>query len=162
MELDTSLRLHNWQLTGDSRANWCKKTRTESFVASVLVLFIAFAVRRALQPYLDDHIPTLTFMLGTFYIAWIYGFKWGLVQEITGFLVATYFFVKPYDSFAMPVTEDLYRLFFFFGVSLLVIILFEKVKRNQYEAELYAKAADEHYMQLVEADRQQRQMKFSD
>lgn len=162
MESNSSLRLHNWKITGDNRANWCKKTRMESLVASVLALLVAFSVRRAFQPYLDDQIPTLTFMLSTFYIAWNYGFKWGLVQEVVGFLTATYFFVKPYKTIVIPVTEDLYRLLFFFSVSFLVIALFEKVKRNQYEAELYAKAADEHYMHLVERDRQHRQMKISD
>lgn len=140
-------------LTKIERAQWCQRSNMDAAISSLLVLVVAFLVRYLLHPFLDDGIPTFTFLLATFFIAFRYGYKWALFELISGFLVATYFFVKPYNTFVLPVTEDLYRMFYFFTVALVVIFVFEKTNRDRYEAACHAKDADERYTELVKMDR---------
>lgn len=135
------------------RSRWCTRTAAEAAKASVIALVLAFIVRYAVHPWLDDGIPTFTFLLATFYIAWFYGYRWGILQLTTGFLVATYFFVKPYHTIIMPSVEDLYRLIYFFTVALTVVLIFEKIRRDRYEAEMAARLADERFTELVQMDR---------
>ena len=110
-------------------------------------------VRMALHPWLEDGIPTLTFIMATFFIAKRYGYKWGMFEAVMGFLTAFYFFVQPYNSFGMPAPGDLYRMLYFFSISLVTIYIFEKTNRDQYEAEIHAQQADERYSALVRMDR---------
>jgi K+-sensing histidine kinase KdpD len=135
------------------RSAWCKRPNAEAAVASTIALVVAFAIRYAVHPLLDDGIPTFTFLLATFYIAIRYGYRWALLELVMGFLVATYFFIKPYNSFMIPDLSDIYRMTYFFSVALVAIFVFEKINRDRYEAEMYAEQADQRFSELVRMDR---------
>ena len=135
------------------RKQWCQRSKGEAAKASLLALALAFLIRYLLHPFMDDGIPTFTFLLATFFISFRYGYKWALFELVSGFFVATYFFVKPYNSFVVPHAEDLYRMLYFFTVALVVIFVFEKTNRDRYEAACHAKEADERYTELVRMDR---------
>ena len=140
-------------LTHIERSQWCKRSRKEAAVASVMALFWAFIIRMALQSWLEDGIPTFTFLIATFYVAKRYGYGWGIFEVIMGFLTAVYFFVQPYNSFEMPEIDDLYRMVYFLSIALVTIYVFEKTNRDQYEAEVHAQSADERFTELVRMDR---------
>lgn len=125
----------------------------EAVTVSFFALAFAFIIRLALHSYLEDGIPTFTFLLATLFISWRYGYRWAIAQLVAGFVIATYFFVKPYHSFVMPVADDIYRMVYFFCVALTIVYVFEKIRRDQYEAEMYAREADEQFTQLVQMDR---------
>lgn len=138
------------------RVNWCKKSNCEAAIASLMALIVAFVVRWSFHPFLGSGIPTLTFMLATLWVALRYGYRWAIVELVGGFVVATYFFVEPYNSFAMPSTQDLFRMIYFFSIALLVICVFEKTNRDRYEAEKHAEEADALYRDLVALDQELR------
>lgn len=141
------------QLSDAERAKWCKYSNKEASIVSLLALLLAFCIRMAVQPFLEDNIPTFTFIFATFYIAWKFGYKWGIFELIAGFLVATYFFVKPYHSFVIPNIEDIFRLVYFFSVCLVTIYIFEKINRDRYESAYFADLADKRFTELVRRDR---------
>ncbi len=135
------------------RSRWCTRTTAEAAKASVIALVLAFIARYAVHPWLDDGIPTFTFLLATFYIAWFYGYRWGVLQLTVGFMTATYFFVKPYNTLIIPSVADFYRLIYFFSVGLTVVLVFEKIRRDRHEAEITALLADERFTELIQMDR---------
>ena len=141
------------RLTSVEKAQWCEKPRLEAFAGSLIALFLAFLARASLHAFMDDEVPTLTFLIATFYVAWNYGYKWALVDLCAGFLTATYFFVKPYYSLDLPQPGDLHRMIFFFSIGLLVVYEIEKTRREQFEAEFHAEESYKRYSELVELDK---------
>lgn len=146
----------------DERKNWCQRSTVESLVASVLAVALAFLIRFALHTYLDDGIPTFTFVIATIFIASRYGWRYGMLTLVTGFIIATYFFIKPYNTFDLPSEEDLYRMFYYFSVATLIVIVFEKNNRSEHESELLATKSDERYRAMVSLDKKLRDQIFID
>lgn len=149
-------------LTEIERSKWCQHPKSESAIACVLALALAFVIRLALHPYLDDGLPTLAFTIATIIVAYRYGYLWGMGTLIVGFVIATYFFIKPYNSFEMPSELDLYRMLYYFSITTLIVIVMEKTNRDKYESEMTADDADRRYREMIAADRAIREQHFTD
>lgn len=149
-------------LTEIERSKWCLHSKAESITACVLALSLAFIIRFGLHSYLDDGMPTLTFTIATIFVAYRYGYLWGMGTLIIGFVIATYFFVKPYNSFEMPCELDIYRMVYYFSITTLIVIVMEKINRDRYEAERSAEDADKRYREMIAADKAIREQRYTD
>lgn len=144
------------------RKNWSQHSKLESATASVCALALAFLIRSSLHTYLDDGLPTLAFTIATIFIGNRYGYRWAMGTLVIGFIIATYFFVKPYGSFDLPSDVDLYRMIYYFGITTLIVAVMESINREKYESELKAKESNERYREMVALDKQIREQRFID
>lgn len=129
----------------------------EPYVLALLGYFIALAIRYALQPILDDHLPMLFFGINCIFIAFLYGFWPSFSILCLSIPTAMFFFVKPYFSlFSELSDQDAFILIVYTSMVTVTAFLLEWVRREQYRAVLLARVSDSRYRLLVEADEDRR------
>lgn len=137
-----------------------KKTWRGNPLEGYLVAFVAFALafllRRQLHNYLDDALPTFFFTIATILVAARYGFWPAMLTLALSLPTSVFFFLKPYDEFAVPTLKDLLVVLYFTSVTILVAVLMEKSHRTQYNSELNARVSDSRYRLLVKMDQDMR------
>jgi len=125
----------------------------EGYLAAFIAFAMAFLVRRQLQGVLDDALPTFFFTIATILVAARYGLGPALLTMCLGLPTSLFFFVKPYDEFAMPTFNDTLTIFYFTSVTLLVSVVIEWAHRSKYNSELNARVADSRYRLMIQMDR---------
>ncbi|HEX8963058.1 MAG TPA: DUF4118 domain-containing protein [Rhodocyclaceae bacterium] len=128
----------------------------EPYVVGLLGMLAASAIRFALHPYLEDHLPLLFFAVNAVVIAFLYGFRPALASYLASLPVAFFFFVKPYAAFDGLVQRDIFMLIVYSTLVLAAAALLEWARREQYKATLLARVSDTRYRLLVEADEDRR------
>ena len=125
----------------------------EGYVMGFVAFSLAFLVRRQLQSVLDDALPTFFFTIATILVAARYGLGPALLTMCLSLPTSLFFFVKPYDEFAVPTFRDALTIFYFTSVTLLVSIVIEFSHRSKYNSELHARVADSRYRLMIQMDR---------
>ena len=125
----------------------------EGYFVGVVAFLLAFLIRRQLHSVLDDAIPTFFFTIATILVAARYGLGPALLTTALGLPTSLFFFVKPYDEFAVPVFRDILTIVYFTSVTILVSVVIEISHRSKYNSELNARVSDSRYRLLVQMDR---------
>lgn len=128
----------------------------EGYMMALVAFSLAFLLRRQLHPYLDDALPTFFFTIATILIAARYGFWPAMLTVLLSLPTSTFFFLKPYDEFAIPTIQDLMVVLYFTAVTVLVAVVMEQSHRSKYNSELNARVSDSRYRMMVQMDRDNR------
>ena len=78
------------------------------YTLTLVAVATAFAARWAIDPWLGDHLPYVTFFVAVAVAAWLGGIGSALLATAAGFVLSWYFFVPPRWSF--EVTEQAHAL----------------------------------------------------
>lgn len=124
------------------------------YAVAVAAAAIAFAVRYGLHPVLQDRFAFLFFAIAALLIEFLAGLGPALLVVAVGLAVGGYFFVPPFDSFAVPEGFELVVIGFYLVATLTGIILIESLQRSRYEARLLQEVAQSRLEMLERSNRQ--------
>lgn len=140
----TSSKLHNarrWATAGP-----------RAWGLAVLALVLASLIRGALHPILGAASPGFVFCMASALIAYYYGLAPALFVMVAGLAIADDLFVPPYGSISTLDRNDLTLVMTYPVLTLLIIILIERLHRSQYRSDLIAAVAQSRYEMLLRAD----------
>lgn len=134
--------------------NWVNVPVFERFYKSALILFICFALRYFLHPYIEPYAPFHAFIVGCILISYLYGIIFAILSIIASVVIGGYFFVKPYQVFGTFYENnptDWIQFVNFSLVSLAASLFIEKLQSSLYEKELMVKIMLSRYrIELVD------------
>jgi K+-sensing histidine kinase KdpD len=125
---------------------------TRVWLAAAAALAIASGVRMLLHPILGPVMPGTAFCIAAALVEYFCGLAPGLTVMLLGLGIADYLFVPPYETIAVFDRADLVLVISYPLVTLLVIILIERLRRAQFRAELIASVAQSRYEMLLRHD----------
>ena len=128
----------------------------EGYVVAFVAFSLAFLVRRQLHSVLDDAIPTFFFAIAAILVAARYGFWPAMLTVALSLPTSLFFFVKPFDEFAVPTFRDVLTILYFTSITVLVSAVMESAHRSKYNSELNARVSDTRYRLMVQIDRDAR------
>lgn len=131
----------NWAPRGPRR--WC---------LAAVALVIAGAVRLALHPFLGPIMPGTAFSVAAALVEYYLGLAPAVTVLVLGLGIADYLFVPPYADITVFDRRDLILLVVYPFVTLIVIILMERLRREQFRAHLFASVAQSRYEMLLRHD----------
>jgi PAS domain S-box-containing protein len=108
--------------------------------AAVLATGIALACRLALDPFLGDHLPYVTFFVAIAFTTWYAGLSAAVTATLLGGLASVWFFVPPRLSFAIADVSHHVGLATYFAVSLAFVAFGEVMHRARRRAEELAES----------------------
>jgi K+-sensing histidine kinase KdpD len=138
------MKIHNvksWAPSGPERWLW-----------TVVITLLAFMIRLSLQPMLDGRFPLLAFTLGTLLVHYRFGLAPALSSAVVAFPVAVFFFLPPYGQYGALEREDVLTAGAYVLITLVFIVLIQRLRRSQYRAELLAEVAESRYIMLLQSD----------
>lgn len=128
--------------------NWVQYSISNSLLGASFILVIAFLIRFAVHPLIEPYAPFHFFILACMLIAYMYGYKIGLLSVLISTAVGGYYFIKPYNSLG-PLDEinptDWVQFFNFGLVTIASIFVIEKLQRNVSERTLLLKVMQSRY-----------------
>jgi PAS domain S-box-containing protein len=107
-----------------------KPATWKSYLVGLAAVAAALVARFALDPYLGNLHPYVTFYLAVTVVAWYEGLGPTLVAIATGACVADYFFVPPRHSFAIGAIASQVGFYAYFMVTLPIAFLCQRQKRD--------------------------------
>lgn len=125
----------------------------KGYLMAVVAFLLAFLIRRHLMGVLDDALPTFFFTIATILIAARYGLGPALFTIGISLPTSLFFFVKPFDDFAIPTFRDTLTIVYFTSVTVLVSVVIEWSHRSKYNSELNARVSDSRYKLMVQMER---------
>jgi PAS domain S-box-containing protein len=123
-----------------------------SYVFAIAAAAIAFAVRYVLHPILQDRFAFLFFAIAALLVEFFGGLGPALLVAASGLVIGGYFFVPPFDSFAVPEGFELIIISFYIVAVLVGIILVESLQRSRYEARLLQQVAQSRLEMLERSE----------
>jgi hypothetical protein len=125
--------------------SWVKYSFSDAVLGSCAILLIAFCVRYALQPVIEPYAPFHFFIVACLFIAYFFGYQMALIATVVSAMVGSFFFVKPYFSFNMASVEDVIQFFNFTFVTVISILVIEKLQRMVYAHQTVLKIMRSRY-----------------
>ena len=97
---------------------------------------LAFLARYQLHPLLGSQYPYLLFIIAALLVEFFFGLGPAIFAVIAGLLLATYFFVPPYNVFFPPEPLDLFFAAGYLIINGVAITLIEALQRSKYALSL--------------------------
>lgn len=119
---------------------------------TLLITGGVFILRYIVHAYLGGRHAYLPFLVAAQVITFFYGFQFGFFALVLGSLLASYYFVKPYNTFTPPTFEDLIVLAGIFIAAGISIILIEHLRRSRYSNRLLLMLSQSRYNCLLRLD----------
>ena len=94
-----------------------------SLLLAATVVASATVLRMALNPLLGLQAPFATYFLGVAFIAWLSGWRGGVLALLFGAIAADYFFIAPKNAFNWTGRDAIVQLVLFIVVSAIIIVL---------------------------------------
>ena len=110
-----------------------------------MLLFSAFVVRYALQPLIEPYAPFHFFIVACLVVAYRYGYLMAIVSTLISALLGSYFFVKPYFTYGPASVSDVIQFLNFAFVTVIAILIIEKLQRTIYGREMVLKIMDSRH-----------------
>jgi K+-sensing histidine kinase KdpD len=123
----------------------------EGYFAAFCGVFIAFAIRYTLHPFLQSNLPMTFFILNTIAIALFYGFRPSLLTIVTSIPLAFFFFVPPFDSFDIPTAQDSFVFISYILIAFIAVAIVEWLQRERYRAILISRVSNSNFQMLSQA-----------
>lgn len=105
-----------------------------------------------LHPFIGPFLPGTAFCIAASLVEYFLGLVPALTVMLLGLGIADYLFVPPYATITVFNQADAVLLISYPLVTLLVIILIERLRRSQFRAELIASVAQSRYEMLLRHD----------
>ncbi|NML30138.1 DUF4118 domain-containing protein [Paraburkholderia antibiotica] len=115
-------------------------------------LAVASAIRLALHPLLGPMHPATTFCIAAALVEYYLGLGPALTVMVFGLGIADYMFVPPYSNITYIDGRDLVLLVSYPLLTLIVITLIERLRREESRAQLIASVAQSRYEMLLRHD----------
>lgn len=131
----------NWAPRGPRR--WC---------VAAAALVIASVIRIALHPVLGPMMPGTLFCVAAALVEYYLGLAPAMAVMVLGLGIADYLFVPPYGDFSYLDLRDLVLLVSYPLLTLIVMTLIERLRREQFRAQLLAQVAQSRYEMLLRHD----------
>ncbi|WP_321882007.1 DUF4118 domain-containing protein [Paraburkholderia bannensis] len=119
---------------------------------AAVALAIASVVRLALHPLLGPMMPGTAFCIAASLVEYYFGLAPALTVMVLGLGIADYLFVPPYADISVLDFHDAVLLVSYPLVTLIVITLIERLRREQFRAQLIASVAQSRYEMLLRHD----------
>ncbi|WP_321840071.1 DUF4118 domain-containing protein [Paraburkholderia bannensis] len=119
---------------------------------AAVALGIASVVRLALHPLLGPMMPGTAFCIAASLVEYYFGLAPALTVMVLGLGIADYLFVPPYADISVLDFHDAVLLVSYPLVTLIVITLIERLRREQFRAQLIASVAQSRYEMLLRHD----------
>ncbi|WP_408258652.1 DUF4118 domain-containing protein [Paraburkholderia xenovorans] len=103
----------------------------------------------ALHPLPGPIMPGTAFLIAVALVEYFFGITRAIVAMARGLGIADYLFVPPYQQIAALDESDLALLISYPLITLVVIILIERLRRSQFRAELIASVAQSRCEMLL-------------
>ncbi|CAG9275020.1 DUF4118 domain-containing protein [Paraburkholderia unamae] len=130
-----------WAPRGPRR--WC---------LAACALAAASLIRFVLHPILGPMMPGTTFCIAASLVEYFLGLAPALTVMVLGLGIADYMFVPPYENFTHLDLHDLVLLVSYPLVTVIVITLIERLRREQCRGQLIASVAQSRYEMLLRHD----------
>lgn len=127
-------------------------TGPRAWLFTVFSLLLAGAVRGLLHPLLGPASPGFAFCIAAALIEYFFGLAPALTVMVVGLVIADYLFVPPYGDLTYFDRSDVTLLVTYPMITMVVIVLIERLRRAQYRSELVALVAQCRYEILLRAD----------
>ncbi|MCG5076722.1 DUF4118 domain-containing protein [Paraburkholderia tagetis] len=131
----------HWAPRGPRR--WC---------LAAAALAFASVIRIALHPVLGPMMPGTAFCIAASLVEYYLGLAPAMTVMVLGLGIADYLFVPPYGNFTFLDGRDVILLVSYPFVTLIVITLIERLRREQFRAQLIAQVAQSRYEMLLRHD----------
>ncbi|APB98183.1 DUF4118 domain-containing protein [Polynucleobacter asymbioticus] len=86
-------------------------------------ILLTFSLRLKLSPILADKLPLVFFIINSLIITHLFGLAAGFSALISGAVLSYYFFVPPYESWALPDSYHLIYFCFKFLIGSLLVLM---------------------------------------
>jgi len=127
------------------------KSGLDGYFAAICGVFIAFAIRYTLHPFLEGNLPMTFFILNTIIIALFYGFRPSLLTIAISIPLAFFFFVPPFDSFEIPTAQDSFVFCSYILIAFIAVAIVEWLQRERYKAVLISRVSSSNFQMLSQA-----------
>ncbi|QGZ66630.1 DUF4118 domain-containing protein [Paraburkholderia acidisoli] len=131
--------------------HWAPRGAQRWYIAAG-VLIVASAIRLALHPVLGPVMPATVFYIAAALVEYFCGLAPALAVMCMGLGIADYLFVPPYVNFTHFDRRDAILLVSYPLVTIIVITLIERLRREQFRALLLASVAQSRYEMLLRHD----------
>lgn len=135
------------------------KTHGRGYLFALAATTLALLARYVLSWWLPEDTPTFSLVIAVLVSAWYGGLGPGLLATVLSLLVAIYFFVEPYYSFAIASLAYQYRLIRFTVIGVIISALSElrlqairKLLERQHQLEAEAEARKKAEARLRERE----------
>jgi K+-sensing histidine kinase KdpD len=125
---------------------------TRAWLVAAAALAVACDVRMLLHPFIGPFLPGTAFCIAASLVEYFFGLAPALAVMLLGLGIADYLFVPPYAAITVFNQADVVLLISYPLVTLLVIVLIERLRRSQFRAELIASVAQSRYEMLLRHD----------
>ena len=123
----------------------------EGYFAAFCGVFIAFAIRFTLHPFLQSNLPMTVFILNTILIALFYGYLPSILTIAISIPLAFFFFVPPFDSFDIPTAQDSFVFISYILIAFIAVGVVEWLQRERYKAILISRVSNSNFQMLSQA-----------
>ncbi|WP_322102521.1 DUF4118 domain-containing protein [Paraburkholderia sp. J41] len=130
---------------------WAPRGARRWYIAAG-TLIVASTVRLALHPLLGPIMPATAFCIAAALVEYVCGLAPALTVMFLGLGIADYLFVPPYVNITYFDRRDLILVISYPLVTLIVIVLIERLRREQFRALLLASVAQSRYEMLLRHD----------
>lgn len=127
------------------------KPGLEGYFAAFCGVFIAFAIRYTLHPFLQSNLPMTVFILNTIVIALFYGYLPSVLTIAISIPLAFFFFVPPFDSFETPTAQDSFVFASYILIAFIAVGVVEWLQRERYRAILISRVSNSNFQMLSQA-----------
>jgi K+-sensing histidine kinase KdpD len=127
------------------------KPGLEGYFAAFCGVFIAFAIRYTLHPFLQSNLPMTFFILNTIVIALFYGYLPSVLTIAISIPLAFFFFVPPFDSFETPTAQDSFVFASYILIAFIAVGVVEWLQRERYRAILISRVSNSNFQMLSQA-----------
>jgi hypothetical protein len=126
--------------------SWSPFSRFAAFGAAALVTTVAFGIRYLIHPWVEPYGAFQMFVFACIVSEYYFGLGPALLSLAMGGLLGTYYFVRPYQTFASMITRsDVIVTGNFVLVSVFVIVLIEILRRTLYTNQLLLKVSQSRH-----------------
>lgn len=132
-------------------SRWCPNKRL-GYLAAIFGVFIAFCIRYALHPQVEAAFPLFFFQINTILIAFLFGAGPAILTVVLSVPLISYFFMPPFNEFTVLDTRDISLLIVYATYTVIVCLLVELLRREQYNAKMAMLVSDSRLKLLLEGD----------
>jgi len=125
--------------------SWVRYPLSSSVAGASFILLVSFLIRLSLHDEIEPYAPFHFFIVACIVIAYNFGYKLALVATLVSTALGGYYFIKPYFSFGAPASSDWLQFFNFAAVTIIAILVIERLQRSIYSRNLTLKVMQSRY-----------------
>ncbi|MFJ3046495.1 DUF4118 domain-containing protein [Herbaspirillum chlorophenolicum] len=123
---------------------------------SVVGFVVAFGLRYALAPFVDEALSMLFFAVNCIVVSYLAGYLYSLGLLVVSIPTAMFFFRKPFYMIDGINDKDIFMIIVYTVIVMTASIIIEWLQRERYAAVLQQRVSETRYQLLIESDQARR------